>query len=644
MSENIIRSLLFFALVIVTGAFFSFCHAQTISSNSHINSKPFVLIENRNFHQPPPITIDSIIIQNSNQRKNDSLSVKLNYLEKSAEKYFLTRKLFGVIFSKSKRANEDKVIISEKATDKYLPYSNKTLRNIAITRLDPFGPSVFDSVKNGISSLEKAGNFLHIKTLEITIRNSLLVAKGDTLLPRYLAESEDFIRKLPYISDVAIVIIPIKNSTEADIEVIVMDKWSIAVNANVTNSKKGDLEVFDNNIGGTGIGILGKLYYDYANSNDYGKEYELFAKNPLGYKANSNLKIRKGLGYSNTQISVGKIFATSKTKWAGGFSFQHNSEPLYLNQLGILTNQSYRCSDSWFGLSFDEKNKSSVKTPVKYSVTISHKYKTFFNRPAILTDSNLIFQNKNLFLVGLNLSKHETYRDNFLYNFGSTEDVPSGFLTHFVAGYELGEFESKPYIGTEILLGNALHIGYFQVKSKVGGYLNKAKLSQGVFSVHLQYHSKKIYYSNWLFRLFFDANFIKGINRTRGEGEYLYFQNQTLGSRLNYINGNEKLNVNIKTMAYSPLKVVGFKFAFYGFTDCLALKKSNALFGSDSFALGFGLGVKIRNDNLVFNTFTLQLGYYPIAPYANEFTFYNTGNSNGSLYDFRPKKSDLIEF
>lgn len=643
MSEKLNRSLLSFALVIVTGAFFSFCHAQTVSSSYIIVSKPFTPFESNLFHQPPPIKVDSIFIQKNSQHKNDSLSEKLNHLEKSAEKYFITRKLFGVIFSASRRATEDKIIIPEKATEKYLPYGNRTLRDIAITILDPFGPSVFDSVKNGISSLEKTGNFLHIKTLEITIRNSLLVAKGDTLLPRYLAESEDFIRKLPYISDVAIVIIPIKNTSEADIEVIVMDKWSVAGNVSVSNSKQGNIEVFDNNIGGTGIGLLGKLYYDYANGDSYGREFELFAKNPLGYKANSTLKVRNGLGYDNTLLSVDKIFATTKTKWAGGFSFQHNSEPLYLQRTGITTSQSYRYTDTWFGLSFSQKNISNLNTPLKYSITFAYKYKAFFNRPITQIDSNLIFQNRNLYLVGLSLSKHETYRDNFLYNFGTTEDVPSGFLTHLIAGFEYGEFENRPYIGSELSMGKALPLGYFQVKGKIGGYPKNAKLSQGVFSLHLQYHTKKIYYSNWLFRMFFDGSFTKGINRTKGEGEYLYFQNTTLGSHLNYLYGKEKLNANIKAMAYSPLKVIGFKFAFYGFTDCLALKTSNSLFGSDSFALGFGLGVKIRNDNLVFNTFTLQLGYYPIVPHAREFTFYNTGSNNGKLYDFRPQKPDLIE-
>jgi hypothetical protein len=625
----------------VTGAFFSFCHAQAISTSSLIVSKPFIPFESSYILQPPPINVDSIYLP---RHKNDSISFKINLLEKSAEKYFVTRKLFGVIFSKSRRANEDKIIISEKATDKYLPFGNRTLRNISITRLAPFGPSVFDSVKNGISSLEKVGNILHIKTLEITIRNSLLVAKGDTLLPRYMAESEDFIRKLPYISDVAIVITPINNTNEADIEVIVMDKWSIAGNISVTNSKQGNIEVFDNNIGGTGLGILGKLHYDYTNGNSYGRELELFSKNPLGYKANSTLKVRNGLGYDNTLLSVDKIFATTKTKWAGGFSFQHNSEPLYLQQTGIATSQSYRYADTWFGLSFNQKNISNLSTPVKYSITIAYKYKTFFNRPITQIDSNLTFQNRNLYLVGLSLSKHETYRDNFLYNFGTTEDVPSGFLAQLVGGYEFGEFENRPYVGTELSLGKALPLGYIQAKCKIGGYPNENNLSQGVFSLHLQYHTKKIYYSNWLFRMFFDGSFIKGINRTKGEGEYLYFQNTTLGSHLNYLYGKEKLNANIKVMAYSPLKVIGFKFAFYGFTDCLALKTSNSLFGSNSFALGFGMGVKIRNDNLVFNTFSLQLGYYPIVPLAREFTFYNTGSSNGKLYDFRPQKPDLIEF
>ncbi len=644
MNETINRSLLSIALVLVTGAFFSFCQAQTISSSSLIISKPSLPIENCNFHQPPPSSIDSILIQKSKQQKSDSLSAKLDHLEKSAEKYFITRKLFGVIFSKSRRANEDRVIISEKATEKYLPYSNRTLRNITITRLAPFGPSVFDTVKNGISSLEKAGNFLHIKTLEITIRNSLLVSSGDILLPRYLAETEDFVRKLPYISDIVIKVIPIENTNEADIEVVVMDKWSIAGNLSVSSSKKGDIEVFDNNIGGTGIGVLGRLYYDYTSGNDYGRELELFTKNPLGYNVNSSLKAKSGLGYNNTLYSVDKTFSTSKTKWAGGFNFQHNSEPVLIQSQGIIASQSYQGADTWFGLSFSESDATKLTAPLKYSITFGYNFQKFFERPNILADSNLIFQNRNLYLVGLSLSKQEIYRDNFLYNFGTTEDIPTGFLAQLTGGYELGEFESKPYLGTELSIGKTLPLGYFQFMAKIGGYPKSNSLSQGVFSLHLHYHTNKIYQSNWLFRIFFEGSYTKGINRNRGEGEFLYFQNTTLGSHFSHLSGKEKLNSNIKVMAYSPLKVIGFKFAFYGFSDFLALNTSNSLFASNTLALGFGLGAKVRNNNLVFSTITLQLGYYPIVPYDNEFILYNTGNGNGKLYDFRPQKPKLAEY
>ena len=51
-----------------------------------------------------------------------------------------------------------------------------------------------------------------------------------------------------------------------------------------------------------------------------------------------------------------------------------------------------------------------------------------------------------------------------------------------------------------------------------------------------------------------------------------------------------------------------------GFADFGFLFGTNDLLGSGDILSSIGLGIRIRNDNLVFNTLQIRLGFYPNLP------------------------------
>jgi hypothetical protein len=60
--------------------------------------------------------------------------------------------------------------------------------------------------------------------------------------------------------------------------------------------------------------------------------------------------------------------------------------------------------------------------------------------------------------------------------------------------------------------------------------------------------------------------------------------------------------------------VLGFRFAFFGFADVAFLAATNRIIDKGDFLTGIGVGIRIRNDNLIFNTFQIRIGYFPNPP------------------------------
>lgn len=573
----------------------------------------------------------------------DTSKFEFSRIEETASKYYITRKLFGLFIQDNKRTRRDSIFSSQRATDKYKKYSSRTIRSISISTLSPFGTSVFDSTLKPSTQIEKIANNIHIKTLNLTIKNSLLVEVGDNISPHLLVESEDLLRSLPYIYDVNIIISPSTiDTTFADILVVVKDKWTIGTEMKVNSSKNGSLEIFDKNIAGTGVETSGQLFYDY-NSNEYGHGFRTISRNPLGYGIITGVGIRKGLGYNNTNASIEKSFATIKTNWAGGLEFNRNAEPYLLKLADSLTTVSYRKWNSWLGFSFTFNSFAS--SPSQLALSFSQVRTMFYKRPLVSANRNYLFHNGNIYLAGITLSSHQIFRDNHVYKYGSTEDIPNGFLLRTVFGFERFEYSRRPYFAVELSGAKTIDFGYFNSAIKTGGFYRDGIVEQGVLKIENSYFTQIFWHSNWFFRFFTDINYTIGLNRKSGEGEYLFLKGNSMVLKPLEVIGRERFNAKTQLVAFSPLYFYGFKFALFNFTDFIAINTSNGLFSREGLAFGIGGGVRIRNDNLVFQTFQIQFGYYPFFPKGQQFLNYDIGNTSiGTLGDFRPKKPSVITF
>ena len=70
----------------------------------------------------------------------------------------------------------------------------------------------------------------------------------------------------------------------------------------------------------------------------------------------------------------------------------------------------------------------------------------------------------------------------------------------------------------------------------------------------------------------------------------------------------------VESVIFSPVNFYGFRFAIFGFADAGVLFGLNEPVMKGEFVSVIGLGLRIRNDNLILNTFQIRIGFFPTAP------------------------------
>ncbi|GAO31462.1 hypothetical protein [Geofilum rubicundum] len=120
----------------------------------------------------------------------------------------------------------DSVVRPPKAP--YSAFEGKTIRNIDITTLDPFGYSLGDTAAATTGFLSTLGNRFHITTRESILRHLLLMKEDQVFDSLLVRESERLVRTGKHLTDVALwVKAGPENADSVDISIRQLDKWSI---------------------------------------------------------------------------------------------------------------------------------------------------------------------------------------------------------------------------------------------------------------------------------------------------------------------------------------------------------------------------------------------------------------------------------
>lgn len=556
--------------------------------------------------------IDKLIKQSDTTIRFQILSKPIDSLILRNNQSGIKKELYQLIFRNSKDSVPKKEIRKDGVFD------GKIIRNIQFYNVSVFSPEITDTSFEPITWLQKKFNEKYLNTRPEILEKYLLLKSGERLDVFVAAENERILRDLSFIMDAKFVFKTVKGSPDSvDVLLLTQDKFPIGLEAEFEKSAIASLGITHHNLLGYGqrFTLTGSYYARETPHFGYGLSYG--TSNLGGSFVAGRLSYMHTWNRESYNIEFSRNFKAIHFRNAGGVSYESTSNTGNIELLDTSYKNAYwkySVTDIWAGrIIYLFYNSPRMRSGLFVTGRI-HQYQNY-EMPFIEDQYLYPYYNKTLFLASTGISTQGFRKDNLIYTFGRTEDVPFGYLFDVVSGMEWYEKQKRFYISPGFAYGNYLNsMGYFYGQIRYGTFLNKGKSEQGAFNVQLLYFSPLYNFMRFKYRNFITISYLKGIERYPGEYTTLSNQGGISGMSSPALRGTEKYVVNLETVLFSPYVVLGFHIAFFGELD-LGIVKRGIRYGNDTRPFsGIGLGLRVNNDKLIFNTLVLKVALYPGQP------------------------------
>ena len=550
--------------------------------------------------------------------RNEESEIFYDSLKIKASKYTLTRKLYDFVVVPP-RPVSDSTAINESTEKEFRQFSGRRIKSIKIERLPVFGSDIHDPQASEPNRLENFLNKTHLNTNEFIIRKNLLFSEGDTVSPLLMSDNERLLRQLPYIDDSKIFI---TDDGDGGVNIVVATKdiYSLGLTADFKGVKSGNVSLFDKNI--LGLGHEFKLNFPYnkslPNSPGFGVAYNI--DNITKSFVNLDFNYFYGLGQKTFGFSLDRKFVSATTKYAGGISVREMFTRVNLDTLPAAEPLKYNLQDYWLARSFLLSRQSVTRLIIGARYTNNN----VFNHPLILPNTYHYLQQYKLFLASVSISLEKYFKTSMLYAYGRTEDIPYGALFTLTAGKEYNEFKERSYAGAAVSFGKSFNSsGYFYASAGISSFFNGNNTEEGLIRFRGSYFSDLVYFGRYRLRNFARIDYTRGFDRYLDEHLHLLSENGFSGIANDSVGGKQRIVLSLESVLFSPRNFYGFRFAVFGFADGACLFGTNQVVADGMFVSSLGIGMRIRNDNLLLNTFQIKLCFYPNLPAYSKVNYFS---------------------
>lgn len=527
----------------------------------------------------------------------DSKGVSKFYdsLQSKGTRKAVPRMLYHSIFRKQRDTTSTGMVVDE--SEYFKKFEGRTISNIFIDRKD-----IYESAKDG---MRRFMNQTHVMTRRKVIRRDLLFEVGDKLDPEEMVRNKHIILYRPYIGAVSIEVIPNDIDTMlVDVHIHTMDKWSIGITGGYHSKGKTMLEVFDDNVLGTGNKLAVQTSFDRRKFSYEGNGIEYEIPNVLGTFYQVDLFAGKYFFDEVFRASVGKEFI-KPTDYMLGTEFDKERVKYYLLYADSSDRLKFNRFDAWAGKSFHLKGiNSSIYLTGRYS------YDRYARHPIISPTFNTAFHNHKLMLYGLGLYREKFYAANMIYGFGFQEYVASGYRFELVGGYNWGEFRNDYYAGVNFHQGDYHSFGYLRFDAETGTFISRENGAwwRSAIDMNVRWFSNLFHFRRSSMRQFVNINHTRGWNREEGSNEIIQFTKERGPRSISeWITGKNRLVLNTETVVFTPYKPWGFRMAMFGWADVGTLGYKNSVFKNSCYST-LGFGVRLKNERLTFSSIEIRLG------------------------------------
>jgi hypothetical protein len=585
---------------------------------------------------------------NLSQAEKDS--IRYTRIKERMYKKKITRELYQLFFRdvynqrKSKGSEVTKV-----ESNPFDAVRGKTIREIYVKQLDVMGASVYDTSRTGNKLQRFMSDHLHINTQEKTLRkNMLLFKEGDKIDPLLMKENERILRQSTVLLDARLV--PINEDEEGvDVMVIVQDVWPILPEGSFSGLDNFGVGFTNQNVKGwthsstnivrwRGRDTLQRLGFRSIYTVPYIKRS--YISGQAGFIWERDLK--------HQYLKFEKPFVTVETKYAGSFDMGFHEVREYKKKTDNLDStliypvqRAYL--DMWGGRAF--KLGKSDENQTKRLVFASRFYSyAYLKRPEVSADSNRAYWNQTNLLFSVGFSNRNYRRDVLIFGFGRTEDVPIGSMVTATVGRSRTEFGTRGYAGIRMSKGGYLprQYGYLYGLVDMGSFLKAGEPHQGVLNVSANYFTPLMRLGLSQVRQFVNLRYTKGFNRDPLEYINLTDKYGIRGVNSDRLIGKKRLNLGLETVLFTPGSFLGFRGAHFAYVDLGLISDAGKVWRGPLYH-AYGLGIRLRNEHLTFNTIELRLSYYPNVPaLSSPFRVGVSGATSLQLMDFDISAPDIV--
>lgn len=516
-------------------------------------------------------------------------------------------------------------VINMKSEVPYLPYAGKIIRKIIIRKLG-FESTVLDTTQQFQSFIINVADHLHTDTREFVIRDNLFIREGKPLNPYRVADNERTLRNLNFILDARILVKRIsKRSDSVDLIVITRDVFSLGGSFEPTFPSRYKVSVQEINVGGMGQRVQLATLFDTNRSPRFGYELLYQKINVMG----SFIDATVGYSIINTGTSLGNenenafYFRLSRAlvhpfaRWAGGLEVSTNtSKNVYNKPDSTFANYRYSLQDYWAGYSFGQKDMpANLKENRNRKFFSMRAFQQYFVVPpniVLREPDRYLYRSRELVLGQLTFFRQDFFKTQYVLGFGRTEDVPYGYSFSLTAGVERELGHSRPYVGSEVYYNRIMLKGSIQTYSaRFGMYEQNGQAEDGLIAFNFKRYSQVHEWGKMKIRHQIEAGYARMFNQSLKRGIDIRDANGIKGFMPDSLVGTQRLTLGEEVIMFTPWRLLGFRLASVSRIDLAMINRTSPLVRKENFYAGISLGVRARNENLIFDTIEILVYYYP---------------------------------
>lgn len=561
------------------------------------------------------------------QRIPDTLD--LSRLNKINERYALHNIFEDVLQSlvhQPAQAVGGEQVLFQRSESSFRRYQGRTIRFIYVRNFG-FDRRFEDTSRRIAYFGARLMNRLHARTQPWVIRNNLFFKENTKLNALQLADNERFLRTIPFIQDVRLIIQPVgRGKDSVDVVIITKDLFSLKAVVDISGTQDARVRLSEENF----LGMAHRMqtaFYGNRNRRPMLGFDAIYGVNNL---AGTFINVEGGYSGTNNGPSSGtedeqafflrlsRPLVSPYTLLTGAAEFSSNTSlNVYQKSEDRFLRYAYTVVDAWLGYNLGlrhvQESENYLEKRRRTLVSLRYANMAFTETPAqVGMRYDPIYNSQKMILGQLTFFKQDFYKANYIFGFGTTEDIPSGYNASATLGWHRQLFTDRIYGGLQaeqFLVTKAG--GFLRAGLRLGAFIRGSRAEDVGVIASVNYFMPIVRWPKMLLRPFLRASYAQIDNRVTTAPLHL---NNPFGLRefnTDSAFGERRITIASEAVLFTRPKLFGFRFAPFLSLEASVLSGVGTTLKNTALYSAVGGGLRSRNENLIFGTIELRAVYFP---------------------------------